>query len=61
MLLQIWVEPQYGIVANSSLERKLYDGLTYTELAQVVSFVYLACLYDNYYLFLFFFGGVAVD
>ncbi len=38
-LVQVWVEPQHGVVTNSSQERKPFDGLTHAELAQAVSTV----------------------
>ncbi len=40
-LLQMWVEPQFGVVTNSSEERKQCDGLNYSELTQAVSWTFI--------------------
>ena len=37
VITECWVEPQWGVVVNSTPERKYFDGLSYQEVAQTVS------------------------
>jgi len=37
IITECWVEPQCGVVVNSTPERKHFDGLSYKEVAQTVS------------------------
>ncbi len=37
IITEMWVEPQFGMVVNSTPERKHLDGLDYRQLALAVS------------------------
>lgn len=37
IVTECWVEPQYGVVVNSSPERQHWEGLTYKQIARAVS------------------------
>lgn len=39
IITECWVEPQYGEIVNSSPQRKHFDGLTYKELPDAVSYM----------------------
>jgi hypothetical protein len=37
IVTECWIEPQYGVVINSSPERQHWEGLTYKQIARAVS------------------------
>ena len=37
IVTEVWVEPQYGQIANSAPERRHFDGISYQQLPQAVS------------------------
>lgn len=37
IVTECWVEPQYGVVVNSTPERQHWEGLTYKQIARAVS------------------------
>ena len=37
IITECWVEPQCGVIVNSTPERQHFDGLNYIQLAQAVS------------------------
>ena len=44
---ECWVEPQYGLVVNSSPERKQLDSLDFKQLSQAVSHIFFHTLFQN--------------
>ena len=40
LVTECWVEPQYGVITNSTPERRHFDGLEYSDLPKAVSTSY---------------------
>lgn len=45
IVTECWVEPQYGVVVNSTPERQHWEGLTYKQIARAVSHFLVYGLY----------------
>lgn len=45
IVTECWVEPQYGVVVNSTPERQHWEGLTYKQIARAVSHFLVYILY----------------
>ena len=52
IITECWVEPQCGVIVNSSPKLQHFDGLDYRQLAEAVSeslLLYAACVESNHF------------